>query len=329
MKTAFFEVREWEKEYLEQHVADVVFFTEKLSAENVEQAKDAEVVSVFVDSAIDAHMLEKLPNLKTITVRATGYDNIDVAHCKEKGITVCNVPFYGENTVAEHAFGLLLDLSRKIHQSIARVKEEGFNFEGLTGFDLKGKTIGIVGLGHIGQHVARIAAGFEMKVIAFDPHEDKKLAKKLGLAYVAFEDLLKQSDIITLHLPHNEHTHHVINKNNIHGIKKGAYLINTARGPIVETGALVEALEEGILAGAGLDVLEEEAALKEEAHLMASGRGGDIKTLLQDHVLMEMDNVIITPHNAFNSKEALDRIMETTVENIQGFLGNKPVNIVT
>jgi len=324
MKSAFFEVRDWEKEYLQKAFGDAAFFSEKFSPE---QAGGAQVISVFVDSKIDTHALEKLPNLKMITVRATGYDNVDVAACKEKGITVCNVPFYGENTVAEHAFGLLLDLSRKIHQSIARVKEEGFSFEGLTGFDLKGKTLGIVGLGHIGAHVARIANGFEMKVLAFDPHEDKKLAKKLQVEYASLEDLLKNSDIITLHVPHNEHTHHLISKSNIHSIKKGAYLINTARGPIVETAALVEALEEGILARAGLDVLEEEAALKEEAHLLAAGKGADIKTLLEDHVLMEMENVIITPHNAFNSKEALDRIMETTVENIQGFLGNKPVNI--
>ncbi len=329
MKIVFFEVRDWEKEYLQKHFSDAVFVVEKLSLENVVSAKDAEIISVFVDSKIDTHALEKLPNLKMITVRATGFDNVDMAACKEKGIVVCNVPFYGENTVAEHAFGLLLDLSRKIHQSIARVKEQGFSFEGLTGFDLKGRTLGIMGLGHIGQHVARIANGFEMKVIAFDPHEDKKLAKKLGVEYVSLEDLLKNSDIITLHVPHNERTHHLINKSNIHSIKKGAYLINTARGPIVETAALVEALEEGILAGAGLDVLEEEAALKEEAHLLATGGGGDFKTLLQDHVLMERENVIITPHNAFNSKEALDRIMETTVENIQGFNQGKILNQCT
>lgn len=328
MKIAFFEVKEWEKEFLAKHFGDALFVTEKLTSENIAQASDAQVISVFVDSKIDTHILEKFPDLKMVTVRATGFDNVDIPACKQKGVAVCNVPHYGENTVAEHAFGLLLDLSRKIHQSIARVKEGGFNFEGLTGFDLKGKTLGVVGLGHIGTHVARIAIGFEMKVIAFDSREDKKLAKKLGLTYVSFEELLKQSDIITLHIPYNEHTHHLINKSNIHSIKKGAYLINTARGPIVETGALVEALEEGILAGAGLDVLEEEAALKEEAHLMVSGAGGDFKTLLQDHVLMERENVIITPHNAFNSREALERILETTVENVTAFIKGRPINIV-
>jgi D-lactate dehydrogenase len=333
MKAVFFEVRDWEKEYLQKAFLDATFFSEKLLAlsgvEGSGQMSDAEVISVFVDSNIDTHALEKLPNLKMITVRATGYDNVDIAACKARGIVVCNVPFYGENTVAEHAFGLLLDLSRKIHQSVASVKHDGFSVAGLTGFDLKGRTIGIVGLGHIGQHVARIANGFEMKVIAFDPHEDKKLAKKLGVEYASLEEVLKNSDIITLHVPHNEHTHHLINSQNISLIKKGAYLINTARGGIVETNALIKALDDGTLAGAGLDVLEEEAALKEEAHLLSkdSTRHGDFKVLLQDHVLMERENVIITPHNAFNSKEALERIMETTVENIHGFIDGKIVNI--
>ncbi len=195
---------------------------------------------------------------------------------------------------------------------------------------MKGKTIGIIGLGHIGQHVARIANGFEMKVLAYDGLADKKLAKKLQIEYANLEDLLKNADIISLHLPDNEQTHHIINAQNIHLIKRGAYLINTARGGLVETDALVRALEAGILAGAGLDVLEEERAIKEEAHLMttAEAQKVDFKTLLENHILMERENVIITPHNAFNSKEALQRIMETTVENIQAFVKGKPINYV-
>jgi len=198
------------------------------------------------------------------------------------------------------------------------------------GFDLMGKTLGIVGAGHIGMHVARIARGFEMNVVAFDAKPDKKLAKKLGFAYVSLEDLLRNSDIITLHLPLNPHTEHLINSENINLVKKGAYLINTSRGGIVETGALVKALDEGILAGAGLDVLEEECYITEESQLLSPEftKKCDIRTLLQNHILMEKPNVIITPHNAFNSKEALERILQTTVENIQSFLKNKPINIV-
>ena len=333
MKIAFFEAKPWEQEYIKNQLKDidVVFFDQKLSVENADLAKDAQVISGFVDSQISKEMLAKLPNLKMIATRSTGFDHIDMQACKEKNIIVCNVPFYGENTVAEHTFALILDLSRKIHESIEQVKKEGFSIGGLMGFDLMGKTLGIVGTGHIGMHVARIAKGFEMNVVAFDAKPDKKLAKKLGFAYVTLEDLLKSSDIITLHLPLNAHTEHIINSSNAELIKKGAYLINTARGGLIETAALVNALAKGIVAGAGLDVLEEECYIKEEGELLSSdfSKKCDIRTLLQNHILMEKSNVVITPHNAFNSKEALERILDTTVENIQSFSKNKPTNLVS
>lgn len=331
-KIAFFEAKNWEQEYIKNQLKDVEvsFFDEKLSLENAGKAKDAEILSGFVDSDMSREVLEKLPNVKMIATRSTGFDHIDIVACKERKIVVCNVPFYGENTVAEHTFALILDLSRKIHESIEQVKKEGFSIEGLMGFDLKGRTLGIVGTGHIGMHVARIARGFEMKVVAFDAYPDKKLAKKLGFAYVSLEGLLKNSDIITLHVPLNPHTEHLINSGNINLVKRRAYLINTSRGGIVETDALVKALDEGILAGAGLDVLEGENHIKEESQLLSKGFSGehDIKTMLENHVLMERNNVVITPHNAFNSKEALERILETTVENIQSFINNKPINVV-
>lgn len=333
MKIAFFEAKPWEQEYIKNQLKDidVVFFDQKLSVENADLAKDAQVISGFVDSQISKEMLAKLPNLKMIATRSTGFDHIDMQACKEKNIIVCNVPFYGENTVAEHTFALILDLSRKIHESIEQVKKEGFSIGGLMGFDLMGKTLGIVGTGHIGMHVARIAKGFEMNVVAFDAKPDKKLAKKLGFAYVTLEDLLKSSDIITLHLPLNAHTEHIINSSNAELIKKGAYLINTARGGLIETAALVNALAKGIVAGAGLDVLEEECYIKEEGELLSSdfSKKCDIRTLLQNHILMEKSNVVITPHNAFNSKEALERILDTTVGNIQSFSKNKPTNLVS
>ncbi len=232
--------------------------------------------------------------------------------------------------MAEHAFALILNLSRKIDDSIERVKKDGFSVEGLTGFDLKGKTLGIVGMGHIGQHVARIANGFEMKVIAFDKFPNAAVAKTLGFTYVTLKNLLKNSDIITLHTPYNKNTHHLINSDNITSIKKGAYLINTSRGGIVETDALVKALADGTLAGAGLDVLEEENFMKEELSLLSkkSLPNTNLKIILEDHVLMEQENVIITPHNAFNSIEALRRISQTTVENILGFAEGKIINLV-
>ncbi len=332
MNIAFFEIEEWEKPYLQHKLKghELLFFPEHILAEHIEQIKGCQVISTFVYSELTPAMFDALPNLKMLAVRATGYDNVNMEEVEQHGISVCNVPTYGENTVAEHAFALLLDLSRKIHQSVESVKKEGFSVHGLRGFDLKGKTLGIVGMGHIGQHVARIANGFEMRVMAFDTHEDKKLAKKLEFHYATLEELLKKSDIISLHAPYNTHTHHLINKENIKLIKKGAYLINTARGGLIETQALTTALDEGILAGVGLDVLEEEKFLREDSQLLSRevSKKHDVKVILQNHILMERENVIITPHNAFNSQEALERILETTVENIRGFIKGKAINIV-
>jgi len=221
MKIAFFEIENWEQEYLEKELAghELSFFPEPLGKENMNAAEQAEAVSIFIDSQLHKDMLEKLPNLKLIAVRATGFDNVDVKTATDHGIAVCNVPTYGENTVAEHTFGLILNLSRKIYKSIQKVKEHGFRPDGLQGFDLKGKTLGIVGMGHIGQHVARIAQGFEMNVLVSDAKEDKKLAKKLNITYTSLENLLANSDIITLHVPLNEHTKHLINLSNIHQVK--------------------------------------------------------------------------------------------------------------
>src|SRR3989344_7763198 len=222
MKIAFFELKDWEKEYVTQQLKDFAlsFFDEPLSQENVDKVKDVQVVSAFVDSPMDKALIEKMPKLKMIAARSTGFDHIDVAFCKEKNITVCNVATCGENTVAEHAFALILDLSRKIHQSIESVKSVGFSVKGLMGFDLKGKTIGVVGMGNIGKHVARIAQGFEMNVVVFDVHQDKKLAKQLKFSYASLEDLLKAADIITFHVPFNEHTKHLINAQNMGLVKK-------------------------------------------------------------------------------------------------------------
>lgn len=331
-KIAFFEAEDWEKEYLQEKLKDyeLSFFADHFDASNAHMADGCAIVSTFTLSQVKGDVLEKLPDLKMVTTRATGFDNIDIAKASERSIAVCNVPTYGENTVAEHTFGLLLNLSRKIYQSIARVREVGFVPDGLRGFDLKGKTIGVIGTGHIGKHVIRIAKGFEMNVLAYDVKEDKEFEKETGFEYVPLAQLLADSDIITLHAPYNEHTHHLINMDNIGSVKRGAYLINTARGGLVETNALVKGLDEGILAGAGLDVLEGEHELKEERELLSKNfsAGVDYKTMLQDHMLMERENVIITPHNAFNSKEAVERILQTTVENIQAFEKGKPINLV-
>ncbi len=332
MKIAFFEIEDWEEEYLKSRLRNhnLTFFKEVLDNKTVSAIKNIDIISVFIYSKINKEILDKFRNLKAIVTRSTGFDHIDVKECKKKKIVVLNVPYYGENTVAEHTFALLLALSRKIHKSYERTIRGNFSLEGLRGFDLKGKIIGIVGLGHIGRHVARIARGFEMNIVTYDLKKDRNFSKKFGVKYVEFNELLKNSDIITLHCPYNKNTHHLINLKNIGLIKKGAYLINTARGGIIETKALVSALAKGELGGAALDVLEEESIIKEEAQLLSKNFPKEkLENLLENHLLLTFDNVIITPHNAFNSKEALQRILDTTIENIGKMLNNKkPTNLV-
>ncbi len=331
-RIVFFETENWEKEYLIKNLKnlELKFFNGPLEKNHLTQVKECSIISPFIYSKFTKEILNFLPNLKLIATRSTGFDHIDISEAKKKNIKVCNVPYYGENTVAEHTFALILALSRKLCLSWERSKRGDFSPEGLRGTDLKGKTLGIIGMGHIGQHVARIAKGFEMEVIAYDLKKNLKLARELNFSYVDFEKLLKTSDIISLHTPYNKETHHLFNKKNIHLIKKGAYLINTARGALIETEALIKALGENILAGAALDVLEEECFIKEERQLLSKEfpKECDLKTVLQNHLLLQQENVIITPHNAFNSKEALERILETTVLNIDSFLKNKPINLV-
>ncbi|MBS3113770.1 hydroxyacid dehydrogenase [Candidatus Woesearchaeota archaeon] len=329
---AFFELESWEKEYLLKNLKNcqLKFVDEHLNENNVNQIKDADAIGVFIYSIVNKKILDNLPNLKLITTLSTGFDHIDLKECKKRKITVCNVPHYGENTVAEHTFALILNLTRKIHKAYERTVRGDFSIEGLRGIDLQGKTIGVIGAGSIGQHVIRIAKGFETKVIAYDKFRNLKLAKRLGFKYVTFDYLVQNSDIITLHVPYNKSTHHLINKKEISKMKKGVIIINTARGGIIDTSALLEGLQSGKIGGAGLDVLEGECFIKEERQILSKHflKECDLKTVLQNHILLKQDNVIITPHNAFNSWEALHRILDTTILNIDSFLKEKPINIV-
>ncbi len=310
---------------------EMVLSEEKIDERNTPQETDFDALSVFVNSRLTREALAKFSNLKFIATRSTGYDHIDLAAAKERGITVSYVPGYGDNTVAEFAFGLILNLTRKIYQGIDQIKESGsFSLAGLRGVDLKGKTIGIVGTGRIGREMVKIAKGFGMQVLAYDPFPSKEFATEMGYEYLPLEEVLGRSDVVSLHCPYNKDTHHLINQKNIGAIKKGAILINTARGGLVETDALIAALQNGALGGVGLDVLEEEGETKDELAYLSQGhpKEEELKTMLQNHILMEMPNVLITPHNAFNSQEALQRILNTTLDNIQGFLDNKIQNVV-
>lgn len=328
-KIVFFEIEDWEKEIIQKtfNASDVIFTKEKLDENTVSQAIDAEVISTFIYSNLNKDILGKLPDLKFIATRSTGFDHIDVDYCKERSVLVSNVSSYGEHTVAEHAFCLILALSRKLMPSIERTKRGDFSLDGLRGFDLNGKTLGVVGAGHIGKKVIEIAKGFGMNVLVFMRHKDFEMP---GVNFVSFDELISSSDIVTVHVPSTAETKHLINRENIKRFKKGSILINTARGAIVETQAILEGLESGILSGTGLDVLEEECFLKEERELLTSDflRQCNIKTQLLNHVLLTRSNVIVTPHNAFNSNEALSQILEITVSNIKAFLEGKNQNLV-
>ena len=333
MKIGFFELEGWEEQIVREQFAghELRFSNEKITETSIPLQKDFDIISVFVDSRITANVIAQFPNLKCVTTRSTGYDHVDVAACKAKGIKVGYVPGYGDNTVAEFAFGLILNLTRKQYKAIDQIKEyESFALEGLRGMDLKGKTLGVLGTGRIGREAIKIANGFGMHVVAFDPFPNQEASASLGFVYMSLENVLKTADVITIHCPLTPETRHLINVKNVGLIKRGAYLVNTARGGIVETGALVTALMDGTLSGAGLDVLEEEGDVKDEMKLLSDTqmREEKMRVMIQNHALIRMPNVLITPHNAFNSQEALQRILTTTLENINGFIAGTMKNVV-
>jgi len=329
-KIAFFEIDAWEEEYLRGALSgyDLFFTKERLTDNTVSLAKDATVFSSFIFSTLTKELLSQLPSVKLIATLSTGYDHIDLKYCNEKGIVVSNVPSYGEHTVAEHTFALILALSRNLIPSVERTRQGDFSLDGLRGFELYGKTLGVIGEGKIGKRVITIARCFGMNVLVFTKTPKTNTE---GITYVSLEELLGGSDIISIHVPHTSETHHLLNRENIQLCKKGSMLINTARGGVIETQGVLEALDKGILKGVGLDVLEEECNLREERELLSEDffKTCDIKTQLLNHVLLTRKDVIVTPHNAFNSTESLKEILDITVDSIKAFLSGKPKNIVS
>lgn len=332
MKIALFELNDFEKEYFTTHVQnhELVFFDKPLQKEDIATISDIEVLVIFIYSHVTKDVLDKLPNLKFISTMSTGFDHIDVAECNKRKIVISNVATYGEITVAEHAFALLFAISRRIIESHDRVAEGKFNPEGLTGFDLYGKTLGVVGVGNIGAHVIRIAKGIGMEVLGYKRTPDPKLEADLGFRIVDMDTLLEKSDIITLHLPYSKETHHFLGESQFAKMKNGVVVINTARGALIDTEALVMSLDSGKVQAAGLDVLEEEPMLQEEKALLSQEFNKEaLLHTLENHMLLDDKRVIITPHNAFNSQEALRRIVHTTKENIEGFASGTPQNVVS
>jgi D-lactate dehydrogenase len=332
MKVVVFEVEERERAVFERlYPGEFTLIADPLKLANAGDYEDAEVISTFIYSDVKKEVLDRLPKLKLIATRSTGFEHIDIAACAERGIVVCNVPTYGENTVAEHIFALLLAISHRLPEAIDRAQRGHFSPLGLQGFDLGGKTFGCIGTGSIGKHVIKIAKGFDMDVVAFDVHPDTGFAVAMGFRYVSLDRLLSMSDIISLHVPSMPQTHHLLNAAAFAKMKDGVIIINTARGGLIETKALIQALTSGKVAAAGLDVLPDEPMIREEAELINSiyAKEHDLRNLVANHVLLRMRNVIVTPHSAFNTREAVDRIAETTAANIKAFLAGRPQNLVS
>ena len=333
MKIHYFSGEDWEEAYVRGKMPNDEIIFHKGSVEANPDVTDdaADVLCTFIDSKIGSTELERFPAVKLIATRSTGFDHIDLAAVQAKSVTVATVPFYGENTVAEFAFALILALSRRVIEANDSVRRTGtFAQDGLRGFDLAGKTLGIVGGGHIDQHAIRMGNGFGMKVVCFDVHQDAALAASLNFTYVSLDELYAQADVISIHVPYNPHTHHLVNKDAFAKMKKGTYLVNTARGAVVETEALVEALKNGTLAGAGLDVLEEEGDINDESRLLAEPHPNEdeIRTALANNYLIDHPRVIVTPHVAFDTTEAVTRIIDTTIANIAAFEKGAPENTV-
>jgi D-lactate dehydrogenase len=346
VKICFVETESQDEDYFraelgEEHQLEFVDNLEEASA-------DIGVLSVFIHSNVTREFMAARPGLRLVVTRSTGYDHIAVGEAAALGITVCRVPNYGENTVAEHSFALLLALSRRLRESLAAYARNRVSYQALRGFDLMGKTLGIIGTGRIGLHSARIARGFQMDVIAYDIKTQPLVAATLDFEYVAFEDLLRRSDVISLYIPLSPQTHHMINRDTLALCKPGVVLINTARGGLVDTEALLVALESGHVGGAGLDVLEDERVLHQDStgiiggeivsHIQRSDspeeplprgeRVEELRSLVRNSRLLERPDVIFTPHSAFNSAEAVARINQQTVQGIRRCLDGRPVNVV-
>lgn len=329
LRLAGVELEPWEQEYLTKNLGVGVYVQPHLA--DAPDLHDPEALLIFIYSPITAETLQLYPSLRLICTLSTGYDHIDIATCNKRGITVCHVPSYGENTIAEHAFALLLSLTRKIIPSVNQTRVGDFRLDGLRGIDLSGKTLGIIGTGRIGQHMITMAKGFSMNVMAYDPFPNQKLASEIGFTYASLDELLTTSDVVSLHCPATPETRHLLNENRLMMMKSNAVLINTARGSLIDTQALVRVLDRGHLSAVGLDVLEEEYALLDERQLLSPSfnKSIDMKTVLADHVLLAHPRVIVTPHNAFNTKEALQRILDTTIQNVHAFTEGQPINVVT
>ena len=328
MKVAFFSTKKYDQDFFEKINSDnkhqLTFFETALNVHTASLAQDFEAVCVFVNDDLNKKNLEKLADfgIKLIALRCAGFNNVDLAAAAENNITIVRVPAYSPQAVAEHAVALMLTLNRKTHKAYNRVRENNFSLEKLTGFNIYGKTVGVIGTGIIGICFAKIMLGFGCKVLAYDIKPADEL-KDLGVNYVAIDERLQESDIISLHCPLNEQTHHLMNTDAFNKMKKGAMLINTGRGALIDTASVVEALKQEKLGYLGIDVYEQESGLFFNDLSETVNKDDDFLRL------MSFPNVLITGHQGFFTKEALDQIAQVTLKNLTEFeSGNELENEV-
>lgn len=321
MKIAFFDTKEYDKKvfnkYNEKYGYDITYFESKLNAETALLAKGYDVVCIFVNDNADSEALKILEDngVKCIALRCAGFNNVDL---ENKGnLRVVRVPQYSPYSVAEHAVALLLNINRKIYKSYQRTKKYNFSIDGLLGFDIHGKTVGVIGTGKIGKVFIEIMNGFGANVIAYDLFKDENAEKQLGFKYVTLDELYEQSDIISLHCPLTEETEKIINKQSIDKMKDGVIIINCSRGKLINTDDLINELETGKIGGVGLDVYED------EADYFLRDLSNEYKRDVDLSLLLSMPNVLITSHQAFFTQEAINKIASDTLENISKVMNNE------
>ena len=325
MKVAMFDARGYDRDSFTRANAgrrhEIAFMEPRLVAETARLAEGHDAVCAFVNDVLDAIALERLRDLgvRIVALRSAGYNHVDLGAASRLGLPVVRVPEYSPWAVAEYTIALVLALNRKLHRANARVREWNFSLEGLVGFDLHGKNVGLVGLGRIGEVAARIFRGFGCEVLAFDIAPNERLERELGLRYVELGELLRRSDVVTLHVPLTPHTRHLIDADALASMKSTALLVNTGRGALIDSRALVDALKRGGIAGAGLDVYEEEEGI------FFQDLSGEV---LKDDVLARLitfPNVLVTAHQAFLTHDALDAIARVTLASLDAFERGAPL----
>lgn len=338
-KMLVFEYRNSEKPFFDKLQLDdieIKFFGGKLNEDTFkklpeEDRQSAEIVSVFIESHINTEVLDSFKNLKLITTRSTGYNHINIDSCLSHNVAVTNVSAYGEKTVAQYTFGLLLALIRKIVPAVNDMKRMDNKSQDYVGRDLNALTIGVIGTGSIGANVCKVANAFGMKILAYDFRPKAELTEKYNVEYVDLDTLLTESDVVSLHVPSNDANYHLISNEKIRKMKKSAYLINTSRGELIDTNALYQALVDKKITGCALDVGECESFSFDTENLLEKIPNTSMNCLARALVtqkLIELPNVIVTPHIAYNTEEAIETILETTIDSIKAFYQGEKKNRV-